>query len=247
MASFGEMNNPLETWQKSFQGSSRKRVILATNNATQTAQQYLDKLRRFDVTSLQAWQILTSPMAVVDHLKKTHPDGGPVFAIGEDGLFLELQSHGFYHTHKGEGVLAVVVGLDRNLTYEKLRQAAHLINQGAVFIATNTDRTLPVPGGFAPGAGAIVAALEVATDHKPLVMGKPFGGLYALAIERLSTSPKETVAVGDRLETDIAGAQALGFRSALVLSGVSTREQAEQWQPAPDLIIEDLACLVELL
>ena len=221
------------------------KVVLATNNSTKTVQQYLEKLRRFQVNSLLPWQILTSTAAVVAYLKKAYPDGGPVYLIGEDGLFLEMQSQGFYQADRE--VVAVVVGLDRQVTYEKLRVATQLIYHGAEFIATNTDRTLPVPGGIIPGAGSIVAALVAATDRNPLVMGKPNTALYQLALERLGAAPEQTLAVGDRLETDIAGAQPLGFHSALVLSGVSSREQAENWRPAPDLIIDDLSSLVAIL
>jgi 4-nitrophenyl phosphatase len=220
------------------------KFVLATNNATRSPTQYLEKLKRFGV-SLALWQILTSPMAAVRYLKQKYKDGGPVYLIGEEGLLQEMDSQGFFQAERD--VLAVVVGLDRHLTYEKLRKATLLIRQGAPFIATNLDRTLPDPAGFVPGAGSIVAALEAATEVRPLVMGKPETGLYQLALDRLGSQPGETLAVGDRLETDIAGAQKAGIRSALVLSGASSRSQAELWKPAPDTITDDLTSLVASL
>jgi len=116
-----------------------------------------------------------------------------------------------------------------------------------VFIATNTDRTYPTPAGLAPGAGSIVTALEVATDQRPTVIGKPSPEMYLLAMERMNTIPSNTLVVGDRLETDIEGAQAIGCLSALVLSGVTLPEQAYAWRPQPDCITADLTSLINLL
>jgi 4-nitrophenyl phosphatase len=139
----------------------------------------------------------------------------------------------------------VVVGIDRQLSYEKLCRATLLIRSGVPFIGANPDRTFPTPEGLIPGAGAILAAIETATSVKPLIMGKPSPAMYQLALERLGTSPAETLVVGDRLETDIAGAQVIGCRTALVLSGVTSEADAYAWQPPPDFIARNLASLVE--
>ena len=136
--------------------------------------------------------------------------------------------------------------MDRQLTYDKLRMATLLIRAGAPFLATNYDVTFPTPEGLVPGAGAIVAAVETATSTKALVIGKPSPAMYQAAIERLGTTPTETLVVGDRLETDIAGGQALHCPTALVLSGVTNPEAARLWQPQPDVTVEDLTSLVNL-
>ena len=111
------------------------------------------------------------------------------------------------------------------------------IRSGVPFYATNPDRTFPTPEGFIPGAGAILAALEAATDVEPIIAGKPSPTLYEFALEKLGTQPEETLAVGDRLETDILGGQRAGLRTALVLSGVTTREEGLAWTPKIDLIV----------
>jgi 4-nitrophenyl phosphatase len=98
---------------------------------------------------------------------------------------------------------------------------------------------------LAPGAGSILAALEAASDVKPLVIGKPEPFMMRLALEKLVTHPDETLVVGDRLETDIAAGQAAGCKTALVLSGVTTHEQAELWSPAPDFIFDELSAALE--
>lgn len=216
---------------------------LATNNATKSVEQYLDKLAGFGV-HLDAWQIVNSPQATVRMLKQHFPDGGGIFIVGEAGLVDTLAAENYFVSE--ENVCAVIVGLDRTLTYEKIHQAARHIRAGALFIGTNPDTTYPVPDGLAPGAGAVIAAVQAASGVSPMIAGKPGPIMYRLALERLNVDPDETVGVGDRLETDIAGAQACGCRTALVLSGVSTAEQASLWRPAPNWIAPDLADLITM-
>ena len=156
-----------------------------------------------------------------------------------------LAKYGFYQDT--QDVLAVVAGLDRQVTYDKLARATLLIRSGAMFVGTNADRTLPMPEGLLPGAGSILAALETATDVQPVVVGKPEPEMYLFALERLKTSPAETLIVGDRLDTDITGAQKIGCHTALLLSGVANETDARNWQPAPDIIAPDLTGLLEWL
>ena len=224
------------------------KVVLATNNATRSASQYLDKLSGFGV-NLEAWQIVNSSQAAADFLHKKFPQGGPVYVIGEEGLIGSLEARGFQTTPEGnqDTIKAVVVGMDRTLTYQKLLQATLLIRSGVPFIATNSDRTFPTPAGLVPGAGSILAALVAATNIEPEVIGKPSPEIYRIALQRTDSSPRETLVVGDRLETDIAGAQALGCYTALVLSGVTSAEAAAAWLPQPDLILPDLTALLEFL
>jgi 4-nitrophenyl phosphatase len=215
----------------------RWKVALATNNATRTIGMYVERLASFGVNVLP-WQVINSAQAAARFLKAHFPRGGPVYVIGERGLIEALEEQGFHHSEAN--ALAVAVAMDRGLTYDKLRRATLLIRGGALFVATNPDRTFPTPEGLVPGAGAILAALEAATYQQPVVCGKPAPEMYRMALERLGTPPEHTLVVGDRLETDIAGAQVLGCPTALVLSGVASRQEAEAWQPAPDLIVEDL-------
>lgn len=222
----------------------RWQVLCMTNNATRSIEQYLEKLASFGV-KLQSWQVLSSAQATARYLRQQFPQSGSVFIVGERVLKEVLAQEGFPHAE--QDVLAVVTALDRQLTYEKLARATLLIRAGAPLIATNPDRTFPTPDGLVPGAGAIVAALEAATDTGAVITGKPNPDFYKAALERLGTSPEETLAIGDRLETDIYGAQALGMRTGLVLSGVTSLERAHLWQPAPDYIAQDLADLLGMI
>jgi len=236
--------------------------VFVTNNATRTVEDYVARLRRFGL-DVEPWQVLNSALAAAEALRQEFPTGAEVYVFGEKGLKQTLLNAGFrianpYDDDDAEavnrdkeilarGVDAVVAALNRHCNYYSLETAALLIRRGARFIATNPDRTFPIPAGKAPGAGALIAALEAATDVQARIVGKPRPFLFQLALRRLGSRPDETLVVGDRLETDIAGGQAAGCRTALVLSGVTTKEQAMAWEPSPDLIAPDLTAVVDFL
>ena len=221
-------------------------VVLATNNATKTVDEYLSKLRSFGVT-LEPWQIVTSSEATAHVLAKRFPQLGPVFVVGENGIVSALRQKGFMPITDPDDEtcpIAVVSSFDRRVTFQKLRRATLHIRAGVAFYGTNGDRTFPTPAGLIPGAGSILAALEAATDVKPTVIGKPSAFMLAISTERMRLANDEILVVGDRLETDVAGGQSVGAHTALVLSGVSTLEQANVWTPKPDLIVGSLSDLL---
>ena len=136
------------------------------------------------------------------------------------------------------------MGLDLSINFQKAMEAALLVRRGIPFYATNPDKTFPTPRGLIPGAGAWYSVVTTATDVHPIVAGKPFPFLMELSLEKLGTKKEECLVVGDRIDTDIAGGQAVGCPTALVLTGVSTKEQAENWTPKIDIIADDLATLI---
>jgi 4-nitrophenyl phosphatase len=219
------------------------KVICATNNATSTPDQFAAKLAEHRVI-VSPEIILNSAVAAACYLKNQHPSGGPVHLVGEIGLQQAMQDQGFWHAE--EEVLAVVVGMDRSFTYQKMAKASRLIRGGAAFIGTNADKTFPTPDGLTPGAGSILAGIQTASGVEPIILGKPSPYLYQLALERLGTRPQETLAVGDRLETDILGGQRAGMPTALVLSGVTTQEELSAWPTPPDLVADNLSALLGL-
>lgn len=220
------------------------KVAFVTNNATRTIEQYQEKFRGFNV-DVSADQIFTSSKATAQYLQQRFPEGGNVFVIGERGLQEAMREAGF--TLANNECLAVVVGLDRELTYEKLKQAALLIRRGSAFIGANPDPSLPSPEGDVPGAGSILAAIQAATGAAPVIIGKPERALLDSAMSHLCVTPDETLVVGDRVETDISAGQKAGCRTALLLSGVTSEPAAHAWQPAPDYLEKDLATLVSKL
>ncbi len=213
-------------------------VCLVTNNSTQSRESYLEKFERLGVR-LAPHQVINSGLATAYTLKKQFPDGGCVFVVGEDGLVTSVKEQGF--SIADQNVVAVVAGIDRELTYQKIATAMRLIRSGAGFFGTNPDKTYPMPDGLIPGAGTVLAAIEAATDVKPVVVGKPNPFMFEMALDEMKLSPGQALVIGDRLDTDIAGGQTVGCRTALVLSGVTTLEQAKNWSPKPDLILNNLA------
>lgn len=224
-------------------------VVFATNNGTRSIDMYVDRLADFGVT-VEPWQVVNSAIATAEYLLKQFPQGGVVYAIGETGVMHALKEKGFEPVSDPSTTvdpIAVVAGMDRAMNYEKLARAALFIRAGKPFIFTNPDLTFPTPLGLVPGAGALMTYLEAATGVRPMIMGKPEPHLYRFAMERLGTAPAESLAVGDRLDTDILGGQRAGCPTVLVLSGVTSAEEARRWQPQPDLTIDNLADLLPYL
>ncbi len=217
------------------------KFCLVTNNSTLTVEAFRKKLAALGVKA-GSEQVITSAQAAAHYLKGLFPDGGPVFIIGETGLTDSLVGQGFFEAESD--ILAVIAGFDREFNYSKLARAALLIRQGAAFIGTNPDRTFPTPEGLLPGAGAILAALQAAAGTDPTIVGKPAPAMYHIALERMQVQPQDVLVIGDRLETDIAGAQQIGCRTGLVLSGVSSHADAQSWQPAVDFIEPDLTTML---
>jgi 4-nitrophenyl phosphatase len=143
-----------------------------------------------------------------------------------------------------QGAKAVVVGIDREFTYEKAKVATHLLLSGVDFYATNADKNVPLEDGLAPGAGSIVAMLETASGRVATVIGKPYPAMFEAALRQLGTKAHETLMVGDRLNTDIEGAHLAGLQTAMVLTGVNTRADAAIYPTPPDAIFEDLPDLM---
>jgi 4-nitrophenyl phosphatase len=221
--------------------------MFVTNNAGMTSAQFTAKLvaMGFDVPPER---ILGSSEATAQWLRTqiVHhgwPDGR-VIVLGMEGLRAALRGQGFELTTDPAAAAYAVAGIHTELTYRELSDVTLAIRAGARFIGTNGDRTLPSERGQVPGAGSILALLETATDVKPIVIGKPNAPMFEIALERLGVTPSQTLMVGDRYETDIAGAQTLGMTTAAVLTGVHARDLFERQAWPPDFI---LAGLPELL
>lgn len=221
------------------------KFVFATNNSTRTPEQYVARLKEFGI-EVEPWQIVTSSQGAAHAVAQKFPRGTKVFMIGEDGIQLALEERGFEVVSLEDAPQAevVVMGIDRGINFQKASEATLLVRRGIPFYATNPDKTFPTPRGEIPGAGAWISIITTATDVQPIMAGKPFPFLMDLSLEKLGTKKEETLVVGDRLETDIAAGQAVGCPTALVLSGVSTKEQAEIWKPKIDIIAEDLAMLI---
>jgi 4-nitrophenyl phosphatase len=213
----------------------------ATNNATLTQAEFSEKLANMNI-AMPAERIVTSPVATRRYLEGKAPRGTGVYCIGMNGLRNALFADGYFvedDTHPEY----VVVGMDFEVTYPQLRRACLHIRAGSIFIGTNPDTTFPAEDGIVPGCGALLALLRAGSEREPYVIGKPGPALFEASISILGAESSRTLTIGDRLDTDIAGARAAGLASALVLTGVSTIASLEQSSVQPDAIYDDLIAL----
>jgi 4-nitrophenyl phosphatase len=221
--------------------------VLATNNASRTPNHYANILAGFGVR-VSADEIITSGQTTADYLAQHTAPGAPIYVIGGDGLHHTLAERGFRLLNSDAepgSAKYVVVSWDRQVTYDKLAQATLHIRAGAGFIGTNPDRTWPGERGLVPGAGAIIAAVQAATDVEPTIIGKPSPVMLQLAMRRIGASAATTAMLGDRLETDILGGQNAGLTTILVLSGITTPDDLAASPIQPDLVFEDIAALTK--
>jgi 4-nitrophenyl phosphatase len=209
---------------------------LVTNNSTRTPRQYVRHLATMGIR-VREDRVVTSAGLTAAYLAERLPRGARVLLIGEPAFRRTLERAGF--EVGWDAPAAVVVGLDRRLTYDKLAAATAALMDGAAFVAANPDPLLPTADGVIPGTGAAVAALQYATGRRPQIMGKPSPRLLREAMRRIGTRPIQTVMVGDQLETDIAAARAAGTVGVLVQGGVPA-VRGGALRPRPDLVVRDL-------
>jgi 4-nitrophenyl phosphatase len=215
--------------------------LLVTNNATLTQRQFAERMASMGLDIPES-SIMTSSIATAAYLATIAPAGTRVNVVGERGLMEALEQQGFVLA--GREAKYVVAGLDKTVTYEKLMTATLAIRDGATFIGTNPDKTYPLENDLIPGAGSILAAIATATDVQPIVVGKPEPLVIEQSMRILGAKAEETAMLGDRLETDILGGHRAGIATILVLTGISTVEEAASYPAPPDWIFEDLPAML---
>ncbi len=216
-------------------------VVLLTNNSTRERETVASRLAALGFP-VQREQVVTSAFVAAHLLRQRH---GPVrvWPVGEQGLVSELAARGHTICDPQEAEW-VVAGMDRQLTYSKLADALQALLSGARFAATNRDYTFPTESGQVPGAGAVIGAIEGMGFPPEFVVGKPSETAFRAALEVAGVEPEQALMVGDRPETDIAGAAAAGMDTALVLSGVGDLDTARAQGTCPTWVAPDLASLV---
>ncbi|PRY63810.1 HAD superfamily hydrolase (TIGR01450 family) [Knoellia remsis] len=221
-------------------------VQFATNNASRTPGDVAAHLRRLGL-DVQDGDVATSSQAAAWVLERHVQAGARVLAVGGDGVAAALRERGYVPVHSvADDPAAVVQGYGAQVTATDLAQAAYAIQRGALWVATNTDHTLPTADGEAPGNGALVLAVGAAVGRGPeVVAGKPDEPLYLMCAERLGVPPERVLAIGDRLETDIEGAHSAGMDSLFVLTGVHGIADAVLAPPQcrPTYVARDLRAL----
>jgi len=214
-------------------------LLFVTNNATRHLDAIIAEIEGRAGFTPDRQSVISSSMAAAAML-----DGRATsaFVVGEAGLVATLAESGITAVAAADAE-AVVVGLDRAVTYDRLRDAALAIRRGALFIATNLDSTFPTPSGLWPGGGALVAALATASGQAPEVAGKPAAPMRDLVRSRVEQ--EEVWVVGDRPDTDLALGEAEGWNTVLVLTGVTAGPQGVS--PAPTVVLDSIADLPTFL
>jgi 4-nitrophenyl phosphatase len=217
-------------------------LVFVTNNSSRTADDVATRIGERTGFTPRPDSILTSAMAAGHHL---HGRAGRAFVVGSSGLAATLEGYGVAVVADWRAADAVVVGIDFDLSYERLSSASRAVRAGATFVATNLDTTLPTPTGLALGGGAIAAAIATASDVEPFVCGKPHRPIRELIHAKIESGP--VWVVGDRPETDLAMAKAEGWRSVLVLSGVTTDLDEVPEALRPDVVLASIAELPQVV
>jgi NagD protein len=212
-----------------------------TNNSQRTRRDVVTKLRRLGV-EVDESHIFTCAMATARFLATQKP-GGTAYVIGEGGLLHALHENGYSIVDHDPDY--VVVGEGRAVTYEMVETAVRMVLGGAKLIATNLDPNCPTQAGLRPGCGAIVAMLETATGRKAFSVGKPSAVMMRAARKELGLDASRTTMIGDTMETDILGGTQMGYRTILVLTGTTSRDDLSRFAYGPDLIIDSVAELAD--
>ena len=219
------------------------KLLFLTNNSARTPEQVADRLVPMGVPA-DPKQILTSALATAAMLRREGIPGRTAYVIGERGIREALAGIGVDVVDgEPESTDLVVVGWDRSLDYAKLKTASLLVERGARLVATNPDASYPAHDGLWPGAGAILSAITTTTGASPTIVGKPARPLFEAAAEL--TGAVKPLVVGDRLDTDIAGAHTMGWDSMLVLSGTSTPPDLLRTSALPTFLSGDVSGLLD--
>ena len=218
-----------------------KRIVFCTNNSHHTIAEYVAKLAAAGVLATED-EIVSSGVVLAEVLRSRGAAGRTALAIGAQGLRAGLEEAGVLVDDDAppDRIDYVVVGWDGAFDYSRMRAASLAVRAGAELIATNSDATFPAPDGLWPGAGAILASIEVSSGRRAEVLGKPHAPMMDAAARRLEGCERIAI-VGDRADTDLAGGISRGWKTILVISGVTTPEEAGALDPQPDLILGSLA------
>ncbi len=224
--------------------ASGRRWLCVTNNSSRTSANFSEKLMGMGV-SVPPERILGSAESTASWLAQQVPSGTKVLMMGEQSIRDQLLSKGFDLVTDPYAAEVVVATIFFGLNYSILTDLTLAIRNGARFIATNPDPSLPTERGQVPGTGSLVALLSTASGKRPEYVGKPYPGMYQQAMQRVGTPPATTLMVGDRYDTDIAGALDLGLMTAGVTTGVTSATEFASMDRPPHLVVPGLPQLLD--
>lgn len=212
------------------------RYLFVTNNSSKTPEQVADHLNKLGFRAAPG-DVFTASLAAVNYLYEKHPKAR-IYAIGEKGLKTALTEKGFELSDSHPD--AVVIGIDREINYEKLAKACLAVRAGAEFYSTNGDAAIPTEQGLLPGNGAFTSVITYSTQKEPIFIGKPHSIIMEQAHKILGTPKNETIMVGDNYDTDILAGMRFGIDTLLVHTGVTTPEMLAKKQEQPTYVVSSL-------
>lgn len=211
--------------------------LFLTNNSQRTRRDVATRLQRLGIDALED-HVFTCAMATARYLAAQKPFG-TAYVIGEGGILTALHRHGYSIVDRDADY--VVVGEGRTCNFEMLECAVNLIKQGARLITTNPDVNCPTHDGLRPGAGAIAATLEAATGVSAFTVGKPSPIMMRMARKQLDLTADRTIMIGDTMDTDILGGVQMGYKTVLVLTGTTQRDDVKRFAYQPDYVAPSIA------
>lgn len=217
--------------------------LFVTNNSSRKPEQVAEKLMSLDIPATPD-HVFTTSMATANYMIERKPKAS-VYMIGEEGLREALVEKGFTFTDEYPDY--VVIGIDREITYEKLTKACLAVRNGATFLSTNGDIALPTEHGMLPGNGALTSVIAVSTQVNPIFIGKPEAIIMDQALKVIGTKREETVMVGDNYDTDILAGIRAGMDTLLVHTGVTTVEKLTNYKTQPTHVVHSLTEWLEKL
>lgn len=221
---------------------SNKKLLFITNSPTLTRKEGKERLNKFGI-DVSIEEVITAPYLAAAYFSKTEPNAS-IFIIGENAIHEEMENYFIKTTDNPLEATHVLVGLDRKFTYHDLNLATTAVRNCKKLIVTNPDPSCPVPGGYIPDTMALAKAIEVASDQSiDQIIGKPAPLYGSKMLEILGVPSNRILVIGDRLETDIELGKRNGFKTCLVLTGISTEEDVQNSKIKPDYIINDLNSL----
>jgi len=232
-------NEPIEAARDFVDKLVEKNIpyLFVTNNSSATRETVANKLNRMGIKSVPE-QVVTTSIATANYIKGIKPDAS-CYVIGEEGLYTALKEKGFSIT-TDENCDVVVVGIDREVNYEKFAKACLAVRSGAIFISTNSDVVIPSEQGLLPGNGSLTSVITVSTGHEPVFVGKPETIIMNEAMDILGLCKDETLMVGDNYATDITAGIRAGIDTLMVFTGVTPIEDLPKLKEQPTYHVKSL-------
>lgn len=214
--------------------------VFLTNNSSKSVKDYIEKLSKLSIPVTKK-NFMTSSQATSIFLGKNYANE-KIYVLGTESFKQELVEDGLnIVSHYEDDIRCLVVGFDTELNYSKLVDACRILENGAAYFATNPDLVCPTSYGFIPDCGSICNMLEVATEKKPVYIGKPNPVMVELAIEKTGFDLEDTIVIGDRLYTDIACGINAGVSTGVVLTGETKLHDLENTEFTPDFVFENIS------